>query len=51
MSTSILLLNKGNIITYRNRTNNGDSDRNSGDNSDGNSDGINEGYGAKMTHT
>ena len=53
MSTSISPSNKGNIITYRNSTNNGDSDRDSGGDSGGDnggdSDGVNEGYGAKMT--
>ena len=51
MSTSILPSNKSNIVTYRKRTNNGDSDRDSSVNSGGNSNGVNEGYGAKMTST
>lgn len=55
MSTSISLLNKGNIVTYKSSTNNNDSDRDSGGDSGGDSDGINKnfngGYGAKIIRT
>ena len=51
MSNSILPSNKGNIVTYRNKTNNSNSDRDSGDDSGGDSDDVNENYSAKMTRT
>ena len=52
MSVSILLLNKYNIAKFRNTTNNGASDDNSGNDSDSNSDRNNEGDSyAKITHT
>ena len=51
MSTSISLSNKGNIVTYRNRINNSDSDKNSGGDSGGDSNGVNESYSMKMTYT
>ena len=51
MSNLISPSNKGNIITYRNRTNNSDSDKNSGGDSGGDNDGVNEGYDTKMTYT
>ena len=51
MSTSISPSNKRNIVTYRNRTNNDDSDKNSGSDSRSDSNSVNEGYGAKITRT
>lgn len=50
MSPLILLLNKNNIVTYKNKKNNVDSNSDSGDNSGVNSDGVNEDYSAKMTY-
>lgn len=49
MSTSISSLNKSNIVTYKNRTNNSDVDKDSGGNIGNDSDSVNEDYGAKMT--
>ena len=49
MSTSISQSNKANIVTYKNKTNNGDDDRKSGGDSSGDSDSINEGYNAMIT--
>lgn len=47
MLTSILSSNQDNILTYKNSTNNDNSDSNiSGDN-----DIVNEGYGAKIIPT
>lgn len=51
MSTSISSSNKGNIVTYRNKTNNGDNDKDSSGNSSDDNDGVNEDYGAKMKRT
>ena len=51
MPTSISPSKKGNIVIYKNRTNNGDSDRDSGRDSGNDSDSVNEGYGVKMTRT
>ena len=51
MLTSISPSNKGNIVTYKNKTNNSDSERDSGSDSGSDGDSINEGYGAKMTYT
>ena len=51
MSTSISPSNKDNIVIYRNRTNNSDSDMDSGGDNGGDSDGVNKGYSAKMTFT
>ena len=50
MLNSISPLNKGNIMTHRNRTNNSDSDKDSSSNKGSNNDGINKGYNAKITH-
>lgn len=51
MSTSILISNKSNIMTYRNSLNNGDSDKDSGVDSSVDYDGVNEAYGVKITYT
>ena len=51
MSTSISPLNKSNIITYRNKTNNGNNDKDNSGDSGGDSDSVNEAYDAKMTYT
>ena len=51
MLTSISLSNKGNIITYKNSTNNNNSDKAiSGDNGNNNND-VNKGYNAKIIYT
>ena len=49
MSTLILLSYKVNIVTYKNSTNNCDSDRNNGTSSGSDNDNINKSYTAKMT--
>lgn len=51
ISTLISLSNKSNIVTYKNITNNGNIDRDSGSDSGNDSDGVNEGYNAKITYT
>lgn len=51
MSTSISLLNKSNIVTYRNSTNNSNSERDNGNDRGNNSGSVNEGYGMKMICT
>lgn len=50
MSTLILSSNKYNIVTYRNSTNNGDSDKNGGSNNGSNRNDITKEYAAKIIH-
>lgn len=55
MSTSISPLNKGNIVMFRNSTNNSDYDRDSGNDRSGEGGSVNEGfnkdYGKNDTYT
>lgn len=51
MSTSISPSNKGNIITYRNKTNNSNNNKDKIGDSNCDSNRVNEGYTAKMICT